>query len=165
MAFLKQGKPAKKTKLFIVIGLVAVALLVAVVILRRQAANQVHDFNIPSGQVPTIPPSAPSYIVAIHSIGASGISGTATFKDIAGTLAILVHIDGLEEDAIAPIELHHGTCASPGSLAYVLVTPDALEAETDLTINLEQFNTQKPMAVLIYESPQDRTVVACGDLP
>jgi hypothetical protein len=155
----------KKTNLFILIGLVAVVVLVAVVIIRRQPANQAHDFNIPSGQVPTIPPSAPSYIVAIHSIDASEISGTATFKDIAGTLAILVHIDGLEEDAIAPIELHHGTCASPGSLAYVLVTPDALEAETDLTINLKQFNTQKPMAVIVYESEQDRTIVACGDLP
>jgi len=155
----------RKPLMFLIMGILIVLSFITAVIIRRQAANQVSNFNFPSGYYPTLPPSAPAYTVTVHSLGTSGITGTATFKDISGTVAILLHIDGLEEDAIAPIELHFGTCASPGSLAYVLVTPDALESETDLTINLEQFNTQKPMAVIIYESDQDRTPVACGDLP
>jgi hypothetical protein len=46
-----------------------------------------------------------------------------------------------------------------------LVSPDAGESETDLSINLKQFNTQKPMAVILYQSTQDRTAIACGDIP
>jgi len=43
--------------------------------------------------------------------------------------------------------------------------PDAGASETDLTINLKQFNAQGPMAVVLYKSPQDHTVIACGDIP
>jgi hypothetical protein len=122
--------------------------------------------NIPlPGQYPTIPPSAPAYTAVIQSVGASGVTGRATFEDVSGALAILLHIDGEEEDSIEPIEIHYGACSAPGPLAYLLVTPDAQESETDLSINLKQFNTQKPMAVVLYRSNQDRTVIACGDIP
>ena len=139
--------------------------LVVVALVRHQAAYRVTNINIPAGIYPTMPPSAPAYIAAIHSVGSSGITGGATFKDISGTVAVLLHIDGMDEDSLAPIELHYGSCASPGSLAYTLVTPDAEESETDLSIDLKQFNTQKPMAVILYQSTNDHTAIACGDLP
>jgi hypothetical protein len=108
--------------------------------------------------------------VLIHSIGPSGITGTATFKDIAGVVAILLHIDGMpeeeeSEESIVPAELRYGTCTALGPLAYPMSAPDAGESETDLSINLKEFNTQKPMAVVLYRSAQDHTVIACGDIP
>lgn len=79
------------------------------------------QINVPSVQYPTIPPSAPEFTVSIHSIGSSGITGTVTFKDIAGTVAILLHVDGLpadeeSEESIMPVELHYGTCTALGPL-------------------------------------------------
>jgi len=120
--------------------------------------------NIPVVQYPTIPPSAPSYSVPIRSIDSSGVSGTATLQDVSGAVAILLHIDGLEDEIIVPVELHSGTCTAPGPLAYPMVAPDAGESETDLSINLEQFNTQRPMAVILYRSTTDHTAIACGDV-
>jgi hypothetical protein len=29
---------------------------------------------------------------------------------------------------------------------------------------LKEFNTKKPMAILLYRSPQDQTIIACGDI-
>ena len=93
----------------------------------------------------------------------------ATFKDIAGSVAILLHLDGLpaeegSEESIMPAELHFGTCTTPGPLAYPMSPPDAGESETDLSINLKEFNTQKPMAIVLYKSTQDHTAIACGDI-
>ena len=84
-------------------------------------------------------------------------------------VAILLKLDGLpteeeNEEDIVPAELHFGTCANPGALAYPMSPPDAGQSETDLSINLKQFNTQKPMAVILYQSLQDHTAVACGDV-
>lgn len=165
MSLIEQLKRVKKRTLYIILGIVIVSFLIAAAWIRHQAANRVTNLNIPAGNYPTIPPSAPAYTAAIYSVGSSGISGRATFKDISGAVAVLLHIDGMEEDSLAPIELHFGTCAAPRALAYGLVTPDAEESETDLSIDLKQFNAQKPMAVILYQSTHDHTAIACGDLP
>jgi hypothetical protein len=106
--------------------------------------------------------------VPIHTVGSSGVTGEATFKDIAGTVAILLSVEGLAEDeeheSVNPAELHYGTCAAPGKLAYPMSPPDAGQSETDLSINLKELNTKKPLAILLYRSTQDRTVIACGDV-
>ena len=154
-----------KTRLYVILGIVVVIIVVAAVVLRRPAQTQITHINIPLTEYPTVPPSAPSYTVPVHSIGSSGIAGTATFEDVSGAVAILLHIDGLEEESLAPSEIHFGACVAPGLLAYALGPPDAGESETDLAISLKEFNAKKPMAVLLYRSPQDRTVIACGDIP
>jgi len=127
------------------------------------------QINIPTGFYPTIPPSAPAFTIPVHAIGQSGITGTVTFKDIAGTVAILLHIDGMSveesEENIMPVELRYGSCTALGGLAYPMVAPDAGESETDLSINLKEFNAQRPMAVVLYRSAQDLTAIACGDIP
>jgi hypothetical protein len=132
------------------------------------SASPTLKINLPTVQYPTVPASAPDFRVSIQSVGNSGITGTATFKDIGGVVAILLHIDGVstdeENESLMPAELHSGTCETLGPLAYPMSAPDAGESETDLTINLQQFNTQKPMAVVLYKSPQDHTVIACGDV-
>jgi len=133
------------------------------------SASPTLRINLPTVEYPTIPASAPEFTVSIQSVGNSGISGSATFKDIAGVVAILLHIDGAsaeeEDESIMPAELHSGTCTTLGALVYPMSAPDAGASETDLTINLKQFNAQGPMAVVLYKSPQDHTVIACGDIP
>ena len=123
---------------------------------------------LPTVEYPTIPASAPEFTVTINSLESSGVTGTVTFKDIAGTVAILLHIDGPpeeeSEESIMPVELRYGSCTVPGALAYPMSAPDAGESETDLSINLKEFNTKKPMAILLYRSPQDQTIIACGDI-
>jgi len=121
-------------------------------------------------EYPTIPASAPEFTVNLQSLNDSSVTGKVTFKDIAGTVAILLFVEspsGGEEDeeALMPAELHHGSCAAPGDLAYPMTAPDAGQSETDLSINLKEFNTQRPMAVFLYRSPQDHTAIACGDVP
>lgn len=127
------------------------------------------QINIPKTRYPTIPPSAPTFTISIHSLDDSGITGTATFKDVSGTVAILLHLDGLPSDedtegSVVPVELHYGTCTDPGLLAYPMAVPEAGESETDLSISLKQLNTQKPLAVILYRSVQDHTAIACGDV-
>lgn len=129
------------------------------------ASPTLPHINLPATQNPTLTASAPSFTHQILSVGASGVTGTITFRDVAGAVAILLHFDGLPEEELLPVELRHGSCAAPGSLAYPLVSPDGGESETDLSINLAQLNTQKPLAVFLYKSAQDRTVMACGDIP
>lgn len=169
-----QGKQTKK--IYLIFGILSVCSLVACEKMPFRATsptsptistptNQVLHINIPTVQYPTIPPSAPTYTVPIYSIGLSGVTGTVTFEDISGAVAILLHIDGLPEESITPVEIRYGTCASLGPLAYPLVSPDAEESETDLSINLNQFNAQKPMAVILYWSTQEPAAIACGDIP
>jgi len=174
-----QGNQTSKKKRSLILGIVTVGLLIGGLTIWFQTTSNgspvntsstaTLQINLPSVQYPTIPPSAPEFTVPIHSVGSSGITGTVTFKDIAGVVAILLHIDGLPDDeeseeSIVPAELRYGTCTALGALAYPLSAPDAGESETDLSINLKQFNTQKPMAVVLYRSLQDHTVIACGDI-
>jgi hypothetical protein len=174
--------PGSKTpqKRYLISGIVLLVLLIGSWTLFRWttpkapmavSATSTIQINLPTVQYPTIPASAPEFTVTINSLESSGITGTVTFKDIAGTVAILLQVDGLStaeeeesEESIVPVELHFGTCAAPGDLAYPMTAPDAGASETDLSINLEQFNAQKPMAVILYRSPQDHTAIACGDV-
>jgi len=166
-------------KRYLILGLVAVCLLVGGLTIWLQrtspgssigtAATATLQINLPTTEYPTIPASAPEFTVPILSVGPSGITGTVTFKDIAGTVAILLHVDGMpeeeeSEESIVPAELRYGTCTALGALAYPMSPPDAGASETDLSINLKEFNTQKPMAVVLYRSLQDHTVIACGDI-
>ena len=171
-----QGEQTSKKKQYLILGIVTVCFLIGGLTIWFQKSSistssySTLQINVPTTQYPTIPPSAPAFTVLIHSMGPSGITGTATFKDIAGTVAILLHVDGLpgdeeSEESIMPVELRYGTCTALGALAYPLAAPDAGESETDLTINLKQFNTQRPMAVILYRSAQDHTMIACGDIP
>jgi len=194
-----QEKQIPKKKLYLLLGIVAVSFLIGSLAIQFQRTSPISptgtsssstsrisptstssysaprinvstvQINVPTVQYPTIPPSAPEFTAQIHSIGSSGITGTVTFKDIAGTVAILLHIDGPpeneESEELIPVELRYGTCTAPGPLAYPMAAPDAGESETDLSINLQQFNTQRPMAVILYRSPQDHTAIACGDIP
>ncbi|HLO32188.1 MAG TPA: hypothetical protein VK249_23770 [Anaerolineales bacterium] len=168
-----------KQKLILPLGIVILFLLIGGFTIWLQRASRpaptaaslppAFQINVPTVQYPTIPPSDPAFTVPIYSVASSGVTGTVTFKDIAGTVAILLHVDGLPQDeesegSVLQVELHYGTCADPGALAYPMTAPDAGESETDLSINLKQFNQQRPMAVLLYRSPQDHTVIACGDI-
>lgn len=174
-----QPKGTTDQKRFLLIGIVAMCALLGILVMQWQDRNQralnnirstpTLEINLPTVQFPTIPPSAPEFTVSIQSIDSSGITGKATFKDIAGVVAIFLYVEGLptdeeSEEEIMPAELHSGTCAEPGPLAYPMSPPDAGQSETDLTIDLKELNTQKPMAILLYRSLQDRTAVACGDI-
>jgi hypothetical protein len=174
-----QETPSGQKKRYLIFGIVIVVLLIGVVTIWVQrnslgSPESVSPFptshiNLPSVQYPTIPASAPEFTVPIHSLDSSGITGTVAFKDIAGSVAILLHVEGLpgeeeNEESLMPAELHYGSCTAPGGLAYPMNAPDAGESETDLSINLKQFNTQRPLAVLLYRSPQDHTAIACGDI-
>jgi hypothetical protein len=173
-----QGRQPGKQKRYLIPGIVALGLLIggAIWFQRTSQDSPINisstptlQINVPSIEYPTIPPSAPEFTVPIQSMGNSGITGKVTFKDIAGTVAILLYVDSPPEDeeseeSIMPAELRYGTCTAPGSLAYPMSPPDAGQSETDLSINLKQFNTQKPMAVVLYRSLQDHTMIACGDI-
>ncbi len=166
---MKPGKWFTRTRLTIILGILALAVLGAALVLRRPTPAPITHINVPLTLYPTIPPSAPTYTIIIHSVGASPINGTAKFEDVSGAVAILLRVDGMsndeENEALVPSEVHFGSCAKPGALAYKLGPPDAGQSETDLSISLKEFDTKRPMAVLLYSSPQDRTVVACGDVP
>ena len=177
MASDDQQRQTSTKKQYLRLGILAAGFLIVVFAILFQTTGRglpgspssTLQINLPAVQYPTIPPSAPDFTVPIQSIGNSGITGTATFKDIAGVVAILLKLDGLpteeeNEEDIVPAELHFGTCAAPGALAYPMSPPDAGQSETDLSINLKQFNTQKPMAVILYQSLEDHTAVACGDV-
>ena len=173
------GDRASRKSLYRIFGIVILCLLVGSLRILFQTTGKISpisvstystfQINIPTGFYPTIPPSAPAFTVPIHDIGQSGITGTVTFKDIAGAVAILLHIEGLPEEEseenIMPVELRYGSCTALGALAYPMVAPDAGESETDLSINLKEFNTQRPMAVVLYRSALDLTEIACGDIP
>src|SRR5512144_593672 len=146
MASRDPEKQKRRGRLYLILGMVILGFIVVGLTVRMQkssaltpvnvSSHSTIQINVPTVQYPTIPPSAPSFTVPIHDIGSSGVTGTATFKDIAGTVAILLDVDWLSEDEeherINPAELHYGTCAAPGELAYPMSPPDAGESESDL---------------------------------
>src|SRR5215208_5677830 len=99
-----QEKPTSKKTLYLILGIVVAGLLVGGLTIRFQAASHTSQtspllfstpqINLPTVQYPTIPPSAPAFTVPIHSIGSSELTGKVTFRDISGTVAILLHLDG-----------------------------------------------------------------------
>lgn len=139
-------------KFYIAAGIVVVLLFISVVMIHSRLSGQ------------TVTPSAPANTAVINRVSNSNVSGTAKLEDVSGQVAILLHIDGLPEESLNPVELHHGTCATGGNIMYVLDSPQASESETDLDVNLKQLNYQKPMFVIVYNSSQDRTPLACGDI-
>jgi hypothetical protein len=162
-------------KRYLILGILIVVLLIVGLTIRFQRASQrsspesTLQIKVPTAQDSTILPSAPEYTISILSLGDSGITGTVTFKDIGGNIAILLYVNGLPEDEeneemLLPVEIRYGTCAALGDLAYPMAAPDAGQSETDLLINLKEFNSQRPMAVVLYRSTQDHTVIACGDI-
>src|SRR5512138_1119936 len=98
-----QEKPIRRARLYLLLGFVIVFFLAVGLLTRLQRptpASPTHtsssgtlQINVPTVQYPTIPPSAPEFTVSIHSVGNSGVTGTATFKDIAGVVAILLQVD------------------------------------------------------------------------
>ena len=175
----QKNRNNKQTQ-FLILRIVVIILVVAGVTLWLQritspssiavSATPTLQINLPMTEYPTIPASAPEYTVNLQSLNDSGVSGNVTFKDIAGTVAILLYVQGPgggeeDEEALMPAELHHGSCAAPGDLAYPMTAPDAGQSETDLSINLKEFNAQRPMAVFLYRSTQDHTPIACADVP
>ena len=173
-----QENQTGKQKRYLILGFIAMILLLGLMIWFQKASQSspinasstpTLQINLPSVEYPTIPASAPEFTVPLQSMGNSGITGKVTFKDIAGTVAILLYLDGPPEDeeneeSLMPAELRYGTCAALGSLAYAMSPPDAGQSETDLSINLKEFNAQKPMAVVLYQSLDEHTVVACADI-
>src|SRR5689334_17340633 len=143
-----QAQQASKQKRYLIVVIGIICLLVGGLAIWLQkisrpapgnaASSPTLQINLPTVQYPTIPASAPDFTVPIQSVGNSEITGTASFKDIGGVVAILLHIDGAPtdegEESIMPVELHSGTCISLGPLAYPMSAPDAGESETDLSI-------------------------------
>ncbi len=60
---MKLGKWITRTRLAIILGILALAVLGAALALRRPAPAPITHINIPLTQYPTIPPSAPSYTI------------------------------------------------------------------------------------------------------
>ena len=175
-----QNNPNNKQTRFLILRVLVIILVVGGVTLWLERISRpasisasvtpTLQINLPMTEYPTIPASAPEFTVNLQRLNDSGVTGKVTFKDIAGTVAILLYVQspgggGEDEEALMPAELHHGSCAAPGDLAYPMTAPDAGQSETDLSINLKEFNTQRPMAVILYRSAQDHTPIACGDVP
>lgn len=165
----------RQKKRYLILGIMIFVFLIVGLTIRfkrtsqRSSPESTLQINVPTAQDSTTLPSAPEYTISIHSLGNSGITGTVTFKDIGGNVAILLRVNGMPEDEeneelLLPVEIRYGTCAAFGALAYPMAAPDAGQSETDLLINLKEFNSKRPMAVVLYRSPQDHTDIACGDI-
>src|SRR6266540_813820 len=100
-------KQTTKKGRYLILGFLIVGFLIGGLAIRLQrtshspsssaSAYPTLRINVPITRYPTIPPSAPAFTVTIHSSGSSGITGTATFKDVAGDVAMLLHVDGLPD--------------------------------------------------------------------
>lgn len=131
-------------------------------------------FQKKSPVLPTIPPTAPTSTIAptpgvvtinLSSQNNSGISGTASLRQLQGKVAVSLNLTGSPANSSHPAHIHAGSCPEPGLVKYPLVNPVGGKSDTILDISLAQLKTEVPLAINIHASQTEpKTYVSCGNL-
>ncbi len=122
------------------------------------------------GQARDTRPVAGSWFADVRAMGEHGHSGFAvvTLLPDGGTRANLT-LSGGSAGGVHPWHIHEGTCSSGGPIvgdpsAYPVLQPDA-GGNASATVALDVgLSTDADYHVNIHQSPDDDTVVGCGDL-
>ena len=115
-------------------------------------------------------PIEAAWTADITAVGEHGHSGFATVTVLAeGTTLANVTLSGGSAGGTHPWVLQEGTCDSEGPVigspeAYPILRPNEL-GNASATITLDRALTaDQDYALRIFQSPDDETLVGCGDL-
>lgn len=113
----------------------------------------------------TIAPTPGVVTISLSSQNNSGISGTASLRELQGKVAVSLNLTGSPANSSHPAHIHAGSCPEPGLVKYPLVNPVNGKSDTILDVSLAQLKTEVPLAINIHASQTDpKTYVSCGNL-
>jgi hypothetical protein len=106
--------------------------------------------------------------IPIQSLDGHTESGLATIREISNETVVLLNFKGdtQEEQEELPntASIIEGSCESPGVTKYELTSIDAGQSETDLNLHLKDFIEMRPLAIIVYKSVNEKTVLTCGNI-
>ena len=111
--------------------------------------------------VPTIAKSGVS--IVLSPINGSGVTGLATIVEKNGK--VFVDIKVVNPPFVQqPASLNAGTCLKSGKVEFQLKNVFHGSSETTFDSNMEKFNKLLPLALNIYKSEEELSVVSCGQI-
>lgn len=90
----------------------------------------------------------------------SGITGWAEIRKDGEKSAVVLTLDGEDENQAYEAGIHGGSCAELGEMKYTLGEVSGGELEKGLEVNLQQVIAERPLAIEVRMSDER---VACGD--
>jgi hypothetical protein len=117
------------------------------------------------------PGQAETWNATLSSVGGSGVSGSATARDMEGATHASISIAGARSGGVHPWHIHEGTCGDatapvvgPASAYPPLNAGSGGSATAQAHVPVE-LNEAKNYIVNVHASPSDMgTIIACGDL-
>ncbi|HKK09158.1 MAG TPA: hypothetical protein VKA44_09755 [Gemmatimonadota bacterium] len=105
--------------------------------------------------------------VDMSSKNQSGITGTATFTAAGSdSVQVQVSLNGIEGGKSYPTHIHHGSCATEGSVAQPLTSVDGQSDGTGTsTTTVAHSMFMADSSYFVQSHLPDGTPAACGDIP
>ncbi len=121
------------------------------------------------GNSPTDNPPRPSYNVTLAASGGSGVTGTATIEDNAGsTSTVRIELVGMVANSSHAGHVHIGSCAQQGAivtgLEVVTAGADGRGTATTTGVPDNLLSTEYYIQYHVAVNPPGNPL-ACGDLP
>jgi len=103
--------------------------------------------------------------VPLVALNDSKEEGVAVFSDIGGKTKVTVTIAGAPAGVSQPMHIHTGSCPTPGTVTYPLVSLVDGKSETILDVPLATLLSRLPLAINVHKSMTElKSYVSCGDI-
>lgn len=105
---------------------------------------------------------------SLSAVGGSGVTGTATAREMGDATHATVSIRGARSGSVHPWHVHQGRCGDPNAPivgpagAYPPLNVGAGGTATAQAHVGAELNEASPYIVNVHRSPSDLTVIACG---
>jgi Cu/Zn superoxide dismutase len=103
--------------------------------------------------------------VQLHSMGGSRVTGTAVFTYDGTTTTVKLSVKHLKAGSVHPAHVHVAGCSNPGRILYPF--PDVHAGRNGSGVVRTSFAgpfTGKGWSVNVHVSPDDLTVISCGNV-
>lgn len=153
----------------LIIGIIVVIVLVvtAIVVIRFVLANRGNDNNNDSEEQTTenTTPSLPvGDQVQLEEQQNSGTNGIASISNAEGKVRVSLNLSEYVPDTLQSAAVFTGKCDDRGSELYPLAATFNGQSVTTLETNPDQFNSRKPLSVVVFKSQESKDIAACGNL-
>ena len=103
--------------------------------------------------------------VQLRSMGKSGVTGTAVFTYDGTTTTVKLTVRHLKAGSLHPAHVHVARCSNPGAILYPF--PNVHAGKNGIGVVRTSFPgpfTGKGWSVNVHVSPDDLTVISCGNV-
>lgn len=141
-----------------IIAIIIIVIVVSWVLITNSSVIQTQV------KVPATSDTAKPHEVPLNTENNSNELGVATLTEGDGNMMIVVDLKGQPAGDAQPASINQGSCSSLGATQYPLPAINNGSSSTSLDLSLDILRQKLPLAVAIYKSTTDMSIVSCGDI-